>query len=161
VESGRSHTGCFEFGAPVEHDANRSTCFLCDSCSGQTPFISSKLGPNASTDIFTVDGDFGYLPTLRQAYVRDVYNIKQSVVEMKATGMSDESLASYAYNARNHLKVKYRSNTPKNVLDEINRRNMQKYGSELGPTIEFLLEKGKTFDDIIESSTRTGGKGLF
>ena len=37
---------------------------------------------------------------------------------------------------------------------------LQKYGDKLGPTIEWLQSKGKSWTQIIESATRTGGKDL-
>lgn len=44
--------------------------------------------------------------------------------------------------------------------DAIYHRNTQKYGDKLGPTVDWLREYGMSWDDIIESSTRTGGKDL-
>ena len=37
---------------------------------------------------------------------------------------------------------------------------MEKYGDKLGPTIEYLRAQGKTWEQIIESATRAGGKDL-
>jgi hypothetical protein len=50
--------------------------------------------------------------------------------------------------------------TPVDKLAEIYARNVQKYGDKLGPTIDWLRSKGKSWDQIIESATRTGGKDL-
>ena len=40
------------------------------------------------------------------------------------------------------------------------QRNIQKYGDKLGPSIEYLRQQGKSWDDIINSALRTGGKDL-
>ena len=91
-----------------------------------------------------VDGDFGYLPTLRQGYVREVYDLQQSVDSFRATGANLEDVARYAYGARLDLKVKYREYTPPEILETINTRNLERYGNELGPTFDYLIDKGKS-----------------
>jgi hypothetical protein len=50
--------------------------------------------------------------------------------------------------------------TPPDKLKEILERNRNQYGDELGPTIEWLRERGKSWEDIIDSSKRPGGKDL-
>jgi hypothetical protein len=37
---------------------------------------------------------------------------------------------------------------------------MERYGDPLGPSIEWLRARGKSWDDIIESASRTGGADL-
>ncbi len=46
------------------------------------------------------------------------------------------------------------------MLEKIYARNLSKYGDKLGPSIEWLREAGKTWEQIIESATRSGGKDL-
>ena len=38
--------------------------------------------------------------------------------------------------------------------------NIEKYGDKLGPTVEWLRNNGKTWEEIIDSAQRTGGKDL-
>lgn len=102
------------------------------------------------------DGDFGYLPPLRQNYVREVYDLQTSVDNLRAGGASAEDIAKYAYSARNDLKLKYREYTPPDMLETIDARNMERYGNKIGPAFDDLVKKGKTFEQIIESSTRAG-----
>ena len=45
-------------------------------------------------------------------------------------------------------------------LAEISARNFNKYGDNLGPTVDWLRSQGKSWDDIIESAGRIGGKDL-
>jgi filamentous hemagglutinin len=111
--------------------------------------------------IFKADGDFGYLPPVRQNYVKDVYDLQGAVDKMRTSGASVEEVAKYAYGARNELKVKYREYTPPDMLDVIDARNLERYGNKIGPAFDDLVKKGKTLDQIIESSTRAGGGDLF
>ncbi|WP_404955685.1 hypothetical protein [Streptomyces sp. 147326] len=50
--------------------------------------------------------------------------------------------------------------TPEPLRSQIYERNLQKYGDKLGPTIDWLGARGKTWEQIIESATRTGGQDL-
>lgn len=108
-----------------------------------------------------VDGDFGYLPTARQLYVREVYDFQKVVKDMHASGASLEDIARFASNARDNIKIKYRAYTPPDLLEIISSRNMMKYGNVVGPTFEDLIGKGKTFEQIIEGATRSGGSDIF
>jgi len=110
---------------------------------------------------FRADGDFGYLPPLRQNYVREVHDLQSAVNKMKATSQNLEDIARYAHEARTNLKFKYREYTPSDLLETIDARNMAKYGNKIGPTFETLISKGKSFEQIIESATRAGGGDIF
>jgi hypothetical protein len=50
--------------------------------------------------------------------------------------------------------------TPPDKLAEITARNIQRYGDPLGPTIDWLRRQGKSWEQIIESATRSGGNDL-
>ncbi|MDH1551417.1 MULTISPECIES: DUF6861 domain-containing protein [Pseudomonas] len=110
---------------------------------------------------FRADGDFGNLPALRQLYVREVFDLQQRVAAMRGSTESLEAIAKFAYSSRTKIKLKYREFTPPDLLKTIDERNIGKYGDKLGPTFEWLVEKGKSFEQIIESATRSGGGDLF
>ena len=61
---------------------------------------------------------------------------------------------------RNALKLKYREFSPADQVKIFEQRNIEKYGNPLGPTVEQLRAQGKTWEDIIESAARPGGKDL-
>ena len=61
---------------------------------------------------------------------------------------------------RRALGVKYKDLTPSGELQKITERNINKYKDPLGPSVDWLRSKGKSWDDIIESAGRTGGKNL-
>ncbi|WP_296267047.1 DUF637 domain-containing protein [Pseudomonas sp. UBA6562] len=123
--------------------------------------LGTKGTPAWDNAVSKADGDFGYLPPVRQNYVKDVYDLQGAVDNMRASGASVEEVAKYAYSARNELKLKYRQYTPPEMLDIIDKRNLERYGNKIGPEFDDLVKKGKTFDQIIESSTRAGGGDLF
>jgi hypothetical protein len=100
------------------------------------------------------------IPPLRQAYMEEVNNLSNLEKTLKLEGKSSEEIAKSLYQARRDLGVKYKDLTPSEQLDEIYNRNLEKYGDKLGPTIEWLRAQGKSWEDIINSAKRTGGKDL-
>jgi RHS repeat-associated protein len=99
-------------------------------------------------------------PALRQAYVTEVEGIKKWVTVMRGQGCTSEQIARATHLYRRLLGVKYKDLTPPRLLETIYKRNLEKYNDRLGPTIEWLRGKGKSWDDIIESSSRSGGKDI-
>jgi RHS repeat-associated protein len=97
---------------------------------------------------------------LRQQYVDEVLALKDKIPTLEKAGMTKEEIAKILYSERNALKIKYRKLTPAKRLEEIENRCLNVYGNKLGPTIEQLRAKGKTWEQIIESATRPGGQDL-
>jgi hypothetical protein len=79
---------------------------------------------------------------------------------MRAEGMGDEAIAIKVHAMRRELGIKYKDLTPISLRKKIYERNLEKYGDKLGPTIEYLRKRSKSWADIIESATRSGGKDL-
>lgn len=100
------------------------------------------------------------LPPLRQAYVDEVAALQGKADAMRAAGRSPEEMARALHAERRALGEKYKALTPPDKLAEIYARNEARYGDKLGPTIEWLRERGKSWDQIIESACRSGGKDL-
>jgi hypothetical protein len=46
------------------------------------------------------------------------------------------------------------------MVEQFELRNIQKYGNPVGPSIEQLRASDKTWEQIIESATRSGGADL-
>jgi hypothetical protein len=61
---------------------------------------------------------------------------------------------------RRDIGIKYKDLTPPERLADFYERNRRLYGDKLGPTVEWLREQGKTWEEIIESASRTGGADL-
>ncbi|MFJ7278544.1 hypothetical protein [Kitasatospora sp. NPDC098663] len=56
--------------------------------------------------------------------------------------------------------MKYKDATPEERREAICARNLAKYEDKLGPSVDWLRAHDKSWEDIIESATRTGGKDL-
>jgi RHS repeat-associated protein len=100
------------------------------------------------------------IPPLRQQYVQEVNGLKKLGETLQNYGASDEVTARTLHAMRRIIGVEYKGLTPPDLLDEIYARNLDKYGDPLGPTIPYLLERGRSWQDIIESASRTGGRDL-
>lgn len=100
------------------------------------------------------------LPPLRQAYVDEINALKPQADALRAAGKDPEQIARTLHEQRRNIGERYKDLTPPDKLAEIYERNLSRYQDKLGPTIDWLRAKGKTWDQIIESATRTGGKDL-
>lgn len=100
------------------------------------------------------------LPDLRQAYVDEVGGLAGREATMRSAGASSEDIARALHGERRALGVKYKDLTPEPKLSEIYERNLEKYGDRLGPSIEYLRGRGKSWEDIIEAAKRPGGRDL-
>ncbi len=100
------------------------------------------------------------IPPLRQQYIDEVLALKDLGFNLRAAGMTAEDVARQLHALRRDLGVEYKDLTPPDKLAEIYQRNLQKYGDKLGPSIEWLRANGKSWEQIIESSSRPGGKDL-
>jgi len=74
--------------------------------------------------------------------------------------MNEEAIARTLHAARRSLGVEYKNLTDPTLLERIYERNLQRYGDKLGPTIEWLRNRGKTWKQINESASRPGGKDV-
>ncbi len=80
--------------------------------------------------------------------------------ELLAQGKTQEEVARILWAQRRAIGVAFKRITPTWLRKRIFARNLEKYGDELGPTIEYLRGEGKTWLEIIESAARVGGKDL-
>ncbi|MFP8965676.1 RHS repeat-associated core domain-containing protein [Pokkaliibacter sp. CJK22405] len=67
---------------------------------------------------------------------------------------SEKVLAETANNARRQLGVEYKNLTPEPLRDYIYDVNMKRYGDPLGPGVDLLVQRGKTYSQIVESAAR-------
>jgi hypothetical protein len=100
------------------------------------------------------------LQALRSAYVADVRALEELGLIARSAGQDAEATARMLHQLRRDIGVQYKSLTPEGELEKIYLRNLEKYEDKLGPTIDNLRSKGKTWEQIIESSSRPGGKDL-
>jgi RHS repeat-associated protein len=102
----------------------------------------------------------GNIPVLRQQYIDAVGGLAGKVPGMRAAGRSPEEIARALHAERRALGEQFKNLTPESKRLEIYERNMQLYGDKLGPSIDWLRAQGKSWEQIIESATRTGGMDL-
>jgi hypothetical protein len=82
-------------------------------------------------------------------------------IRLRAAGKTPEEIARTLHQMRRDIGIKYKDLTPAEKMAEIHARNLKEYGDKLGPSIDYLRRvKEKSWDEIIESSSRTGGKDL-
>ena len=100
------------------------------------------------------------LPALRTQYEAEVRLLEDVGLNARAAGQTTEATASMLNAERNALKLKYRQFSPADQVKVFEQRNIEKYGNPVGPTVEQLRAQGRTWEDIIESAARPGGKDL-
>jgi hypothetical protein len=96
----------------------------------------------------------------RAGYVQEVESLKDLANSARAAGQDAEATARMVSSERNALKIKYRELSPADFVKQAEARNIEKYGNPLGPTVDQLRAQGKTWEQIIDSSARAGGKDL-
>lgn len=97
------------------------------------------------------------LANLRLEYEQASRDLLTEAKKMQAAGVSDEQVARWAVDRRNQLKDEYRGLTPPEKVPEMEARNIEKYQNPLGPTVEQLRAKNKSWQQIIEGAARPGG----
>ena len=100
------------------------------------------------------------LPALRKAYIEKVEALEDVGLNARAAGADDEKVARMLHQMRRDLGEEYKNLTPPEKLKEIYARNLDRYGDKLGPSVDWLRAQGKSWEQIIQSSFRTGGKDL-
>ncbi|ODC03114.1 hypothetical protein BFW38_05700 [Terasakiispira papahanaumokuakeensis] len=78
----------------------------------------------------------------------------KAVANMANLPGSEKALAERANNARRQLGVEYKNLTPEPLRDYIYDVNLKRYGDPLGPNVDVLAQRGKTYSQIVESASR-------
>jgi hypothetical protein len=100
------------------------------------------------------------VPGLRAEYENKVRGLSTEVLKRFSQGEPIEEIARWAWTARRALGVEYKNMTPPDLLEQIYARNLVKYGDELGSSLEYLLTKGRTWEEIIENALTPGGHDI-
>ena len=93
---------------------------------------------------------------LRQDYEQKVSDLSSYADKIEPGMTQDElrSLATDANEARRQLGVEFKDLTPGPLRDYIYELNQNRYGDPLGPTVDYLVNSGRTYTDIIQSAAR-------
>ncbi len=103
---------------------------------------------------------FNGLPALRRQYNAAVRGLAVNAYDMRRAGHSPEEIARSLHADRRALGVEFKDLTPSSRRAEIYERNLRLYGDKLGPSVDWLRAHGKTWEQIIQSASRPGGKDL-
>lgn len=101
--------------------------------------------------------------SLRERYEAEVRELAHLRDDWLAAGLGAEQVARRLHGKRRAIGVRYKLRTPlfgRRGQITIYRRNLRKYGHPLGPSIEWLRSRGRTWEEICDSACRTGGRDL-
>jgi hypothetical protein len=101
--------------------------------------------------------------SLRERYEAEVRELVHLKDECLAAGIGVERVAQRLHKKRRAIGLRYKLRTPlfgRRGQIAIYRRNLRKYGHPLGPSVEWLRTRGRTWEEICESACRTGGRDL-
>lgn len=101
------------------------------------------------------------IPTLRYMYETQVRALANKVPGLRAQGFTDEEIARTLHKERRDLGIKYKGATPEYLRKQIESRNIQKYGDKYGPSIDYLRNKGLSWEEIIEKASTPGGGDIW
>lgn len=106
--------------------------------------LIDRLGSNLKTN------------PLRQEYEQKVAALSSYADRIRPNMTQDElrDLAEEANQARRQLGIEYKDLTPGPLRDFIYDVNQSRYGDPLGPTVDYLVDQGRTYTDIIKSAAR-------
>jgi hypothetical protein len=80
---------------------------------------------------------------------------------MRGAGVSAEAIARAIHAERRRLTAVFKELTLEPWRSRIHARTLAVYGDPIGPSIENLRARGKSWDEIIESATRPGSGPSF
>lgn len=98
----------------------------------------------------------GDRPEGRDRYEALVRELAQRAEALRREGVDSETIARILHAERRSLSTQFKEITPEPLRTVIHDRTVAVYGDPLGPTIEFLREQGKSWDEIIDGATRHG-----
>ena|GEM_PF-5545520 len=91
---------------------------------------------------------------IRVEYAKRVRGLKQLASTMQKNGKSSEEIAKVLNQKRRALGRLFKNATDARTQQNAFDRNLRLYNDKWGPTWQFLRRQGKSWDDIIVSSTR-------
>jgi hypothetical protein len=97
--------------------------------------------------------------SLRDEYEEQVRALADRAAQMRRDGDDAEAIARAIHAERRALSTAYKDRTPEPQRTQVHNRTVATYGDPLGPTIEQLRARGRSWDEIIESASRPGDFG--
>ena len=105
---------------------------------------------------------------LRQQYESAVRALSDRAAQMRSGDRPLEEIARTLHAERRALGEQFKTMTPPDALEQIYVRNIERYGDRLGPSIDWLIERGlrqgktleQIWESIITSASRPGGQDI-
>jgi hypothetical protein len=94
--------------------------------------------------------------SVRAEYERQVRALASVARRMRQEQADAETIARAIHAERRALAARYKELTPEPIRARIHERTVAVYGDPLGPTIDYLRVRGRSWDEIIDSATRPG-----
>jgi hypothetical protein len=93
---------------------------------------------------------------LRAEYEQAVRAIAHEVLVMRGGGTDAESIARFAHAERQRIALAYKDLTPEPLRSRIRERTIAVYGQAAGPSIEYLRQRGRSWEQIADGASRPG-----
>jgi hypothetical protein len=93
---------------------------------------------------------------LRPEYEQAVRAVAHKVFAMRGGGTDAESVARFAHAERQRIALAYKGLTPEPLRARIRERTIAVYGQATGPSIEYLRQQGKSWEQIADGASRPG-----
>jgi hypothetical protein len=100
------------------------------------------------------------MSSLRRHYEDEVRELRSRVEAWRHEDLPIEQIARRVCAERRALAVLFKQRTPEPMRSAIMQRTVETYGDPLGPTVEFLRARGKSWEEIIEGAMRPGSFGF-
>ena len=81
---------------------------------------------------------------------RPFWHCARRLPQCGVIGVSSETIARAVHAERRRLTIAFKEVTPEPWRSRIHTRTLAAYGDPIGPTIENLRARGKSWDDIID-----------
>lgn len=97
---------------------------------------------------------------VRFGYEKAVQGLSTVADQLRKQGVDAEQIARTVSGMRRAIGAYAKTKTSSAMKETIRQRNLKIYGDELGPSVDWLRSKGKSWDQIIDSAPRPGGFDL-
>ena len=111
---------------------------------------STRLGTFASYD-WSDPAVVAEMRKQREEYHKSVAELEQMIVSMKKDGKTIEEIAKAVSTRRNEIRLESYKDDPEG-LKKVKESNLATYGDENGPTLDWLINKYKTWDVVLEKA---------
>jgi len=96
------------------------------------------------------------LKDLREAYEQSVRALPSLAAQLRQAGADEEAVARAVHAGRRALALNFKSLTPEPQRSRIEAHTIAAYGNPIGPDIEALRARGRSWEEIAESACRPG-----